>query len=191
MPSVISKHCSGYSPIFSRLANFSLCLLQVPAFTKFLAVLTEKDYTNKQKLFQISKEQFMSSLWFGQSFRSALYFTSAGSHIAVYDGNLNQGMPSEWLQSAWTHNIINQALRFVSSRALTKHLLPCIKYKLFERYLRAKLGLVLPFMFYGLWKFSLLNYQSILWSSTIPRKRGTEEKGGGGSLIHQGIQMKA
>ena len=32
----------------------------------------------------------MSSSWFGQSFRSALYFTSAGSHIAVYDGNLNQ-----------------------------------------------------------------------------------------------------
>lgn len=69
--------------------------------------------------------------------------------------------------------------------------LPCIKYKLFERYLRAKLGLVLPFMFYGLWKFSLLNYQSILWSSTVPRKRRTEEKGGGGSLIHQGVQMKA
>lgn len=46
-------------------------------------------------------------------------------------------------------------------------------------------------MFYGLWKFSLLNYQSILWPSTIPRKKRTEEKGGGGSLICQGIRMKA
>lgn len=46
-------------------------------------------------------------------------------------------------------------------------------------------------MFYGLWKFSLLNYQSILRPSTIPRKKRTEEKGGGGSLIHQGIRMKA
>lgn len=69
--------------------------------------------------------------------------------------------------------------------------LPCIKYKLVERYLRAKFGLVFPLIFYGLWKFSLLNYQSILWSSTVPRKRGTEEKGGRGSLIHQGSRMKA
>lgn len=46
-------------------------------------------------------------------------------------------------------------------------------------------------MFYGLWKFSLLNYQSILWPSTIPRKKRREEKGGGGSLICQGIRMKA
>lgn len=64
----------------------------------------------------------MSSLRFEQSFRSAPYFTSAGSHIAVYDGNLNQGMLPEWLQWAWAHNIIYQALRFVCSRALTKHL---------------------------------------------------------------------
>lgn len=112
---VISKHNSGYSPNSSS-------LLQVPAFTKFLRVLAEKDYTKKKKLFQISKEQFMSSLWFGQSFRSALYFTSTGSHIAVYDGNLNQGMLLEWLQPVWTHNAKNQAQRFVCSRGPTKHL---------------------------------------------------------------------
>lgn len=33
-------------------------------------------------------------------------------------------------------------------------------------------------MFYGLWKFSLLNYQSILWPSTIPGKEGQKRKVG-------------
>lgn len=42
-------------------------------------------------------------------------------------------------------------------------------------------------MFYGLWKFPLLNYQSILWASTICRKK----KGGGASQIPVGIRMEA
>lgn len=64
----------------------------------------------------------MSSPWFGQSFRSALYFASASSHIEVYDGNLNQKTLSESLQPVWTHDPKTQAQRFVCSRALTKHL---------------------------------------------------------------------
>lgn len=64
----------------------------------------------------------MSSPWLGQSFRSALYFPSAGSHTAVYDGNLNRGMLWEQLWPVWTHDAKNQAQRLVCSRAPTKHL---------------------------------------------------------------------
>lgn len=94
----------------------------MPAFTKFVTVLAEKDYTNQQKKrLQISKEQFMSGPWFGQSFRLDLYFASVSSHIAVYDRNLNQGMLLEQLQPVWTQNT-KIKLRFVCSRALAEHL---------------------------------------------------------------------
>lgn len=158
----------------------------MPAFTKFLALLAEKDYINKKILFPISKEQFISSLWFGQSFRSfsSLFYLYWFPHCSLWW----KPEPRNTFRMA-TVSLDTQHYKPGSEICLFKSSdqthLPCIKYKLFERYLRAKFGLVFPFMFYGLWKFSLLNYQSILWSSTVPRKRGTEEKDGGGSLIHK------
>lgn len=43
----------------------------------------------------------------------------------------------------------------------------------------------------GCGNFPCLIIKAFLWPSTITRKRRTDEKAGGGSLIHQGIRMKA
>lgn len=174
---VISEHSSGNSPNSFRLEKISLqaCCQPLPS----LSVLAKKDYRKQTKI--ISKEQFMSSPWLGQSFRSVLYFISTGSHIAVYDGNLNQGILLEQLQ----HKTVKPSSEICLFKSTSQASLPCVKYKLFERHSKAKLGLVLPFKFYELWKFSLLNYQSILQPSTISRKIRTEQRDGGG------IRMKA